>query len=158
MGHEQEQQYASSYEYPSYFSLAKVKCEKGWIPYHTSCYKLYTTAKTFEEANKQCESDKPRDALGSTLLTGWDEYEVLFMESFLRDEQIPNFDPNLGLPDGYWIGLQNKEWRKGSGKRWGWVDRWPLSYTRRTEQMPSDMRGDCGFMHTNGKWANEDCQ
>ena len=91
------------------------------------------------------------------MLTGWDEYEVLFMESFLRDEQIPNFDPSMGLPDGYWIGLQKKEWRKGKGPYWGWVDQWPLSYTRWGVMMPTDMKGDCAFMHTNGGWANEDC-
>ena len=63
----------------------------------------------------------------------------------------------MGLPNGFWIGLQKAEWRKGWQKSWGWVDNWPLSYTRWAAMMPTDQRGDCGFMTYKGGWANEEC-
>jgi len=41
----------------------------------------------------------------SDLLTLWDEYELEFGKTFLRDDQVPNRDPD-NLPDRYWMGLQ----------------------------------------------------
>ena len=104
----------------------------------------------------QINLDKPRDAVAGNLITPWDEYEILFMESFLRDDQLANFDPANGLSDGFWIGVKYWEWRKGQGKRWGSVDNWPLTYTRWNEQAPMD-NGDCAFMAPAGGWMNEDC-
>lgn len=70
-----------------------------------------------------------RGAKVGSLVTGWDEYENMFLESFLYDESLPSGTPD-DLPNGYWIGLKNDEYRKGKGKRWGWVDRWPLTFSR----------------------------
>ena len=41
--------------YPSSFALPNVKCPTGWIPYHTSCYKMYPQPLSFDAANDQCK-------------------------------------------------------------------------------------------------------
>ena len=51
------------------------------------------------------------------------------METFLRDDQLPNRSPS-DLPDGYWIGVKNEARRGKKTKHWGFVDNWPMSYTR----------------------------
>ena len=146
-------QYASNYEYPTSFALSNVKCPRGWIPYHTSCYKLYNQPMDFDSANDQCSKDKPSGANYATLITGWDEYEILFMSTFLRDDQLPNRSPS-DLPDGYWIGVKNMENRYGS-KSFQFVDGWPMTYTKYAGN--GDAAGDCIFMRPDGKWDNTYC-
>lgn len=46
--------YSSAYSYPTTFALPIVKCESGWIPYHTACYKFYNQPMSFDDANAQC--------------------------------------------------------------------------------------------------------
>ena len=95
----------SNYRYPTEYSLPLVKCPDGWIPYHSACYKFYMQPKTFMEANEICQNQEVPGALMMNLLTLWDEYEMQFGRSFLRDDALPNRDPD-DLPDGFWIGLQ----------------------------------------------------
>ena len=57
------------------------------------------------EANEICQSQQVAGALMMNLLTLWDEYEMQFGRSFLRDDALPNRDPD-DLPSGFWIGLQ----------------------------------------------------
>ena len=146
-------QYASNYQYPSSFSLPNVRCPPGWIPYHTSCYKLYNQPMDFDSANDQCSKDKPSGANYATLITAWDEYETMFMSTFLRDDQLPNRSPS-DLPDGYWIGVKNMENRYG-GKSYQFVDGWPMTYTKYAGK--GDAPGDCIFMRPDGKWDNTMC-
>ena len=94
-----------SYEYPSIYSQSNVKCPKGWIPYHTSCYKFFNEQRTFEEANNYCDDQKPSGALVGNLLTVWDEYEQQFARTFLRDDSLATRSP-VDLPNGFWVGLQ----------------------------------------------------
>ena len=94
-----------SYEYPSIYSQPNVKCPKGWIPYHTSCYKFFNEQRTFEEANNYCDDQKPSGALVGNLLTVWDEYEQQFARTFLRDDALATRSP-IDLPNGFWVGLQ----------------------------------------------------
>ena len=94
-----------------------------------------------------------RGAKVGSLATGWDEYESLFLESFLYDESLPSGTPQ-DLPNGYWIGLQSAEHRKGQGKRWGWVDRWPLAFSRWSGNEPTGM-GDCAFVKQESMWGTD---
>ena len=94
-----------------------------------------------------------RGAKVGSLATGWDEYESLFLESFLYDESLPSGTPQ-DLPNGYWIGLQNAEYRKGKGKRWGWVDRWPLAFSRWSGMEPTG-QGDCAFIKQESMWGTD---
>ena len=107
----------------------------------------------FDSANDQCSKDKPSGANYATLITAWDEYETLFMSTFLRDDQLPNRSPS-DLPDGYWIGVKNMENRYG-GKSFQFVDGWPMTYTK--YEGNGDAPGDCIFMRPDGKWDNTMC-
>ena len=107
----------------------------------------------FDSANDQCSKDKPSGANYATLITAWDEYETLFMSTFLRDDQLPNRSPS-DLPDGYWIGVKNMENRHG-GKSFQFVDGWPMTYTKYSGN--GDAPGDCIFMRPDGKWDNTMC-
>lgn len=104
--HEQSSEYASS-TYPAMYSQPLVACPTGWIPYHTSCYKMVAEPKTFDDANQYCRDQMPNGALISNLLTLWDEYEMQFGRTFLRDDALPNREPD-DLPNGFWIGLKYK--------------------------------------------------
>ena len=109
---------------------------------------------SFDLANQQCGNDKPSGANYATLITAWDEYEILFMESFLRDDQLPNRSPS-DLPDGYWIGVKNEV--KRGDKRWSFVDNWPMTYTKWAGSDTLSKAGDCGYMAQTGKWDNTNC-
>ena len=117
---------------------------------------MFTQPLSFDDANEKCSSLKPDGAAYATLITAWDEYETLFMESFLRDDQLTNRSPS-DLLDGYWIGVKNRIDRYGN-KGWGFVDNWPMTNTRwgGLENALND-QGDCGFMTSNGFWDNTDC-
>ena len=67
---------------------------------------------------------------------------------------MPNRSPS-DLPDGYWIGVKNEARRGKKNKHWGFVDNWPLSYTRWTFDI--NKPGDCAFMTPEGRWDNIDC-
>ena len=99
--------------------------------------------------------DLQNGALVGTLATGWDEYETMFLETFLYDDSLPNGNPD-DLPNGYWIGLKNDEYRKGQGKRWGWVDQWPMTYSRWNGLEPTGT-SDCAFVKQEGLWGTETC-
>jgi len=52
--------------------------------------------KKFSDAQKSCqgELDNIPGALYSDLLTIWDDYEMAFAQTFLRDDQVPDRDPD----------------------------------------------------------------
>lgn len=103
--HEQTSEFPSdAYHYPKSYSLPLVTCPTGWIPYHTSCYKFIAEPKSFDRANEYCIDQMPNGAVMANLLTLWDEYEMQFGRTFLRDDALPNRDPG-DLPNGFWIGL-----------------------------------------------------
>ena len=64
-------QYSSNYQYPTDYALSEVRCPSGWMPYHTSCYKLFNQPLTFDEANKKCSDESPNGAKFGSLITGW---------------------------------------------------------------------------------------
>ena len=104
---------ASNYKYPEFYTLPDVKCDDGWIPYHSACYKLNLEKKSYDDANAFCQDSGPKGAYTS-LLTLWDEYELEFGRTFLRDDQVASRDP-MSLSGGYWMGLEYGSSR-GSGK------------------------------------------
>ena len=80
--------------------------KKNWLwDQSKACYKLFTRLDTFDDANNFCKEQAPSGALTSNLLTLWDDYELLFGRSFLRDNQIKR-DPD-NVPEGLWLGLRN---------------------------------------------------
>jgi len=72
-----------------------VVCPDGWIPYHSACYKLFMTPEKFSDAQKNCQGqiENLPGAKYSDLFTIWDDYEMAFGHSFLRDDQITGRDP-----------------------------------------------------------------
>lgn len=153
--HEQSSEFPmSSYQYPSVYSLPLVKCPAGWIPYHTSCYKLFTEEKTFDDASSYCMDQQPEGALVTNLLTLWDDYEMQFGRTFLRDDSLPNRNPN-DLPKGLWIGLKYKD---GNWPKWQWIDNWPLTRSNWAAEHPQINKfGPCAFFNNNGQFESTQC-
>ena len=122
--HEQSRDYpVSTYKYPERFSEPLVKCPLGWIPYHTSCYKLIASApKGFNGARQFCQSQIVENALSIDLFTVWDEYELEFGKSFFRSDSLPTRSPT-DMPEGFFIGLEYTS----ADSQWSWVDQWPLT-------------------------------
>ena len=79
----------------------------------------------------------------------------MFLETFLYDDSLPNGNSD-DLPNGFWIGLKNDEYRKGLGKQWGWVDHWPLTYSRWNGLEPTG-QNDCAYVRKESLWATEMC-
>ena len=102
--HLQSNEYPN-YEYPKTYALPDVNCPTGWMPYHTACYKMFAEPKSMAGANDFCKEQNVPGAKVQNLLTIWDEYEMEFAKSFLRDDALPNRDPD-DLPNGFWIGLE----------------------------------------------------
>ena len=42
-------------------------------------------------------------------------------------------------------------------KQWGWVDRWPLAYSRWSGNEPVGQNKDCGFVKQAGLWGTDTC-
>ena len=144
-----------SYQYPTDMALPLVKCDAGWIPYHTACYKLFMTPLKFDDANKACLGAIPDGALTGNLLTMWDEYEMLFGRTFLRDDVVPNRDPDE-FTKGFWIGLQyaGASWSRG----WRWIDNWPLTRSNWASNHPDRHEyGYCGAVNSKGQFQSDDC-
>jgi hypothetical protein len=60
--------------------------------------------RSFVDANQACKDLSPLGALATNLISLWDEYEMYFGRTFLRDELLQNRDPD-DLEDGFWLGL-----------------------------------------------------
>ena len=44
-----------------------------------------------------------------------------------------------------------------SEKSWGWIDKWPMDYTRWGSQAPIPDGGDCAYVAQNNTWINAAC-
>ena len=77
------------------------------------------------------------------LLTLLDEHELEFGKTFLRDDQVPNLDPD-NLPYGYWMGLEHgyEEYEE-----WKWVDGWPLTRSNWAAGHQNITIGHCAFIN-----------
>ena len=42
--------------------MPDVKCENGWIPYHSACYILFLDKMSYEEASNYCNANGPENA------------------------------------------------------------------------------------------------
>ena len=67
-------------------------CQQGWIGNGTSCYKLFTSPKTWENAKKECEKWNARLV----------KVESSEENDFIKTEVLPT-DAN----ENYWIGLSD---------------------------------------------------
>ena len=153
--HKQSPEYpAATYTYPEKFSLPNVKCDQGWIPYHSACYKLFFIPRSFDVATEKCQSEAPSGAKVTTLLTLWDEYELQFGRTFLRDDQLPNRAPE-DIPTGYWMGLQYGSDR--GEEQWTWSDGLPLTRSDWEGAHPDLSVGKCAFMNNRGSYETSDC-
>ena len=78
-------------------------CQQGWIGNGTSCYKLFTSPKTWENAKKECEKWNARLV----------KVESSEENDFIKTEVLPT-DAN----ENYWIGLSDSH----KENDWMWTD------------------------------------
>ena len=146
--HEYDPTYSSSsYTYPTEFSIPGIgmDCPAGWIPYHASCYKLYTNGADFETAKTICEDDIKQmipSAKKGHLVTILDDYEYAFVRSMFRDDAVPERNPAMMPGGGLWLGLQittrtNSD--KDTYNQWSWVDGWPLEIVKWAPGAPGNV-------------------
>jgi len=117
------------------------------------------TRQTFSDAQDSCQNHLKSipGAKYSDLLTIWDDYEMAFAQTFLRDDQITNRDPDSEeIVGGFWMGLQ---YRYG---KWSWVDNWPLLVSNWAPGHPDsdswNEKRDCGRLNNIGQFYNDNCK
>ncbi|XP_059828140.1 macrophage mannose receptor 1 [Hypanus sabinus] len=119
---------------------AEEGCQKGWKRYHTFCYLIGQTVKTFRDANNICQNQ------GATLVNIQGRYEQAFLTSL------------IGLrPEAYfWIGIKSGEDIEGTFIS---VDRKKVSFTHWNINMPGRNVGCVGMATGNsaGLWDVYDC-
>ena len=109
--------------------LLNSACQQGWIGNGTSCYKLFTSNKTWENAKEECEK------WNATLV----KVESSEENDFIKTELLPSKNRN------YWIGLSDSD-NEGD---WMWTD---------GTQLDSDGYKNWGDdQPKNNKNNNEDC-
>ena len=133
-----------------------MQCANDWLPYHSACYKLFTDKMTYSEASQFCAGNGPDNAVNSDLLTMWDEYELELGKVFLRDDQLPNRDPD-DIPDGYWMGLEYGSDRGAEFEQWKWIDGWPVTRSNWVGQHPDINIGRCAFINKLGNFETSSC-
>ena len=154
--HEQSLLYKyEDYEYPPEFKLPNVTCSNDWFPYHSACYKLFTKKKAYFGASDFCQRNGPDNAR-TDLLTLWDGYEMELGRVFLRDDKLPNRDPQ-DIPDGYWLGLEYGMERGNDYKTWNWIDGWPIMHSNWMDHHPDISIGQCSFININGHFETSEC-
>ena len=103
-------------------------CQQGWIGNETSCYKLFTSSKTWENAKEECEEWNARLV----------KVESSEENDFIKKELLPAKYGN------YWIGLSDSA-NEGD---WMWTD---------GTQLDSDGYKNWGYNQPDNKNNNEDC-
>ena len=103
-------------------------CQQGWIGNETSCYKLFTSSKTWENAKEECEEWNARLV----------KVESSEENDFIKKELLPAKYGN------YWIGLSDSD-NEGD---WMWTD---------GTQLDSDGYKNWGDNQPKNKNNNEDC-
>ena len=127
----------------------KSGCQHGWIGNGTSCYRLFTSSKTWENAKEECEKWNARLV----------KVESSEENDFIKTELLPT------EYDNYWIGLSD------SGKKnfWMWTDGTQLDsdgYKNWGDDQPDNnkYKQNCVVMQRrkfnpdhDGKWHDQRC-
>ncbi|XP_067687491.1 macrophage mannose receptor 1-like [Haliotis asinina] len=111
-------------------------CSNGYINYGNSCYKGYTTPKTWTDAQFACGAD------GGNLVSINDAFEASFVDLIVAGQGIS------------WIGLNNLE----DNGHFTWTDKYPVQMTRWAWKEPSTGPGEgCVLEKWNFMWNNTNC-
>lgn len=103
-------------------------CQQGWSSHGTSCYKLFTSPKKWENAKKECENRWHARLV---------KIESPEENDYIKAKLLPTYKD-----DDYWIGLSHSV----KESYWKWIDGTPLvRYENWGYRQPND--------HNN----NEDC-
>ena len=78
-------------------------CQQGWIGNGKSCYKLFTSSKTWENAKKECEKWH----------AGLVKVESREENDFIKTKLLPT-----DKEENYWIGLSDSD----NENDWKWTD------------------------------------
>ena len=125
-------------------------CQQGWIGNGTSCYKLFTSYKTWENANEECEK------LNARLV----KIESSEENDFIKTELLPT-DKDCSC----WIGLSDSD-NEGD---WMWTDGTQLDsdgYKNWGDNQPDNEKDkqNCVLIAIrtsdpdhNGKWHDKRC-
>ena len=125
-------------------------CQQGWIGNGTSCYKSFTSSKTWENAKEECEK--------------W-HAKLVKVESREENDFIKTEVMAADKHDYYWIGLSDSD-NEGD---WKWTDGTELDldgYKNWKESQPDNYADneDCvvigmtpSYPFYSGKWADIPC-
>ena len=120
-------------------------CPENWTPFNGACYRVYTTPKSWEDADDSCQRHE-----NSHLVS----IHSLEEHNFLRD--LYRSSPH-SLIKGYWIGLKIQE-------KWDsqfWTDGTKVSYTyfKKTYAVDKCIRMRNVAAGTGVKWtSNKGCE
>ena len=125
-------------------------CQQGWIGNGTSCYKFFTSSKTWENAKKECEKWHAR-------LVKVDSREE---DDFIKTEVLP-----IDKKDNYWIGLSDSDnendWKWTDGTQLdldgykNWIGYEPDNYNDNEDCVQVVMMNKDPFYY--GKWSDIPC-
>ncbi|XP_022088456.1 macrophage mannose receptor 1-like isoform X1 [Acanthaster planci] len=127
------------------------ECLANYTDYFSSCFRLYTSPETFDEAEKVCLTDSPVDSFLATADSGFDN---AFMEYMLY-QQIEN---GSIFTNNAWIGLR----REPVTNQLKWLDGYSVTFTKWSKYDPNDNKGrlNCTVMEASEEgsaWFNRDC-
>ena len=125
-------------------------CQQGWISNGKSCYKLFTSSKTWENAKEECKKWNARLV----------KVESSEENDFIKTELLPTDED-----DNYWIGLSDSD-NEGD---WMWTDGTQLDsdgYKNWGDNQPDNEKDkqNCVLIAIrtsdpdhNGKWHDKRC-
>ena len=125
-------------------------CQQGWIGNGKSCYKLFTSSKTWENAKEECEK----------WLAGLVKVESREENDFIKTKLLPT-----DKEENYWIGLSDSD----NENDWKWTDGTRLDldgYKNWRGNEPDNHNGneDCVVIvristdpYHYGKWSDISC-
>uniref|UniRef100_A0A9J8DJE6 C-type lectin domain-containing protein n=1 Tax=Cyprinus carpio carpio TaxID=630221 RepID=A0A9J8DJE6_CYPCA len=125
-------------------------CSSGYITWYSSCYKLVSEPKTWEEAQQACVKE------GGNLASVDMSYDQAFISAAVQQ----------GKTDA-WIGLRRlagSDSYKWSDDGWGWTDLTSLGFTNWAPGEPNEAFHDgdvgkenCVEMYHDGTWNDNNC-
>ncbi|XP_072241450.1 galactose-specific lectin nattectin-like [Leuresthes tenuis] len=110
----------------------RLSCERGWEFHGFQCFKFFPTAKSWYDAEEQCNS------LDAHLASVPDPRQYSFLQQLTQPHSIA------------WLGGFNLQ------GRWMWIDRQGFYYTNWHSQV-SSTHYPCMYLRSNLGWGNHGC-